>query len=332
MAVLASTYTLIDWAKEHDQDGKPVRVINMLSKQMPLLKDLQWKEANMIDGHKTVIQSGLPEAIWRAFGQGTPPTKGTTAEVKFITRQAATRSVIDIDLAKLGGKPANSRMAKAESYMEAIKQKVQERIIYGANDGAGFPGLTHFYASLTGSNASENVISAGGSAGNQTSAFLTNTGEGKIFGIYPKGLPAGIEHLDLGNGGFVMESDGNGGTYPAYADEWRFSCGLAVEDWREGARVCNIDVSDINDGTSGYLDKLRRAMTKAHYRLPNGPGPGAFWQVPRIVGEALHNMAVENTKNGTLSIKEFAGEQITTFIGVPVRINDSILVTESVVS
>lgn len=332
MAVNASTYTLIDWAKENDQDGKPVRVINMLSKQMPLMKDLQWKEANMNDGHKTVVLSGLPEAIWRMIGQGTPSSKGTVSEVKFVTRQAATRSVLDIAIAQLGGNPGQRRMANAERFMEAIKQKVQERLIYGANDAAGFPGLTHYYASLTGSAAAENVISAGGSAGNQTSAFLINSGEGKIFGIYPNGMPAGVEHLDLGNGGFIMESDGAGGTYPAYADEWRFNCGLAVEDWREGARVCNIDISDLNDGTSGYLEKVLRAMTKAHYRLPNGPGPGAFWQVPRIVAEALHNGAVERTKNGTLSIREFGGEQVTHFIGVPVRINDSILVTESVVS
>lgn len=331
MAVLDSVYTLIDWAKEHDQDGKPVRVVRMLAKRMPILKEMLWKEANMIDGHKTTIETGLPEAIWRVLGRGTPSSKGTVAEVKFKTAQASTQSTIDKDLAELGGNPGEARMQRADRFMEAITQKVNERLIYGANNYEGFPGLTHYYAALTGSNASDNVISCDGSAGDQTSAFLCNWGEGRGFGIYPKGLAAGVDHLDLGKGSWALATDEDGNQYPAYMDEWRFNCGLAIEDWREFVRVCNIDVSDLEAATSGYHEKLLRKMTKAHYRLPNGPGPQAQWMVPRFLAEHLHNAAVART-SATLTLKNFGGEEIPAFIGVPIRVNDGILVTESVVS
>lgn len=332
MTTLPSVYTYADWAKEHDQNGKPVRVINMLSRKSPLLRTALIMEGNLPLGHKTELLTGLPDAIVKRFGKGIPTSKGTTTEVTFECSAFATRSQIDKALAELGGvdKVSAARMKRSERFMEAITRKYENQMFYGANGDEAFPGLAAYYGSLSGSNASENVISAGGSAGDQTSAFLVNWGPDQVSQFYPAGTPAGIDHIDVGDGKWVNVQDDNGDGMLVYIDEWTLWAGLAVEDWRHAARVCNLDVSDLNAATTGYYDTVLRAMNKAHYRIPE-IGPNARWYVPRFMAEQFHNIAVAKSA-GNLSVDTFDGKPITKFIGVPIEISDNILVTETAVS
>lgn len=326
----AGVYTYIDWAKEHDANGKPVRMINMLTKRSPVMRTAHIFKGNQPLGHKTELITGLPEAVIKRFNKGVAKSKGSSTEVTFEMAQFATASSIDYDLARLGGNPNDKRIRRADKYMEAITQKYENQFFYGANGDEAYPGLCAYYSSLTGSNASDNVISALGSSGNQTSGFFLNWGEERVGQAYPEGFEGGVEHIDTSPGGPIYEDDGDGGRNLVLTDEWRLWASLVLEDWRHGVRVCNIDVSDLEANTSGYLETVLRKLTKGYYRLPEVTAATRLY-LPRFMGEMLHNAAVARL-SGNLTVENWEGRPVTKFIGVPIELSDNISVTEGVVS
>lgn len=331
MATLDNLYTYIDWAKEHDANGKPVRIINMLAKRSALLRTAHIFTGNQTLGHKTEQLTGLPTAVVKRFNKGVPTSKGTTTEVTFEMAQFATRSELDYDLARLGGNPGEKRIRRADRYMEAIKQAYETQMFYGANGDEAFPGMAAYYGSLTGSNASENVISATGSAGSQTSMFIADWGPDKVGQAYPEGFEGGVEHIDCSPGNApISVPDEDGNTKLVLADEWRLWASFVNEDWRCAGRLCNIDVSDLNDNTSGYMELVLRKLTKLYYRLPEITA-GTRIYAPRFMAEMLHNAAVQRM-SGNLTAETWEGRPITKFIGVPIELSDNISVAEAVVS
>lgn len=331
MSTLASVYSYLQWAKEHDQNGKAVRIINMLTKRSALMRTAHIMEGNQPLGHKTEQLTGLPTAVIKRFNKGFAASQGSSSEVTFEMAQFATKSQIDRDLAMLGGNPGEARMRRADRYMEALTQTYETQMFYGANGDEAFPGFAAYYSSLTGSNISENVITASGASGSQCSSYFVSWGMERISQAYPKGFEGGVEHIDASPNGPIYQADIDGtGQTLYFVDEWRLWASLVLEDWRYGVRVCNQDVSDLNANTSGYLETVLRAWTKAYYRLPE-VNAGTRIYAPRLMAEMLHNAAV-NRATGTLTVGEFEGRPVTKFIGIPIEYTDNLLLTESVVS
>src|SRR3546814_8750597 len=60
-------------------------------------------------------------------------------------------------------------------------------------------GLSEHYNSLSGADSGDNIINASGDS-DRASIWLIGWSPQTIFGVYPKGTQAGIEHNDLGEG------------------------------------------------------------------------------------------------------------------------------------
>lgn len=340
--------TLHDVAKSLDPDGKTSTVVELLNQTNEIITDMNWMEGNLPTGHETTVRTGLPTAIWRQLYQGVPASKSGRAKITDSVGMLETRAEVDVEAVNLNGHDKDFRLSESRSFFETLNQQFAQTLIYGntAINPERFMGLAPRYSTLTGATNSVNVIGCGSGASgaaagsDNTSVWLVVWGRETITGIYPKGSTAGLSHQDLGE---YDAFDGNQNRFRALGDLWKWKCGLTVRDWRYAVRICNIDVSDLValTGTQAVTAStfILRAMTRALARIPAmGMGTPVFY-ANRTVREFLSIAAMEKTSNvlkyqdglnqlGTVTAGSVAGGTIT-FQGVPVRLCDQILTTET---
>lgn len=338
MATLANTnLTLADWAKRQDPDGKPARIIELLSQSNEIIEDMVFKEGNLPTGHRTTVRSGLPDVAWRKLNYGVQPSKSTTVQVDDTCGMLEAWSVADKDLAELNGDVGAFRMSEANAFLEGMNQEFAQTLIYG-NSGTepeAFTGLALRYSSLSAANG-QNILSAGGASGN-TSVWLVGWGDNTIHGIYPKGSSAGLQHNDRG---LEVVTDAAGGKYLAYHDNFQWKTGLAVRDWRYAVRIANIDVAALAAATGTQATtaatELIKLMSRAIDRIPNFGGIKPVFYANRTVRSHLRIQGL-NKSNNALSVQEALsqfGMPMTNMQlhGIPIRLCDAILNTEAAVA
>jgi hypothetical protein len=330
MAPLATNaMTLVDLAKTLDPDGKPARIIELLSQTNELLTDMLFVEGNLKTGHMTTVRTGLPAVFWRLINQGVQPSKAHNAQIEEQTGMLEAYSQVDKDLAELGGNPGAVRMSEARAFIEAMGQEVAQTLFYGTLAAPEeFVGLTPRYSSKSAGNA-ENIIDAGGTGSDNASIWEIAHGEETFHGIYPQGSSAGLKHEDLG----LETADNAGGVSGAlqrvYRDHWQWKVGIALRDWRYVVRICNIDVSDIVAGTAPPAANIVRMMADADERIPNNLGRRAFYMnrtMRRYLRFQEHDAVVAG---GGLTYSNIAGQSIMMFGEVPIRRVDALLNTEA---
>lgn len=343
MATLGTTaLTYADWAKRTEEYGIPA-IVELLSQTNEILLDMMVVEGNLPTGHKTTVRTGLPTATWRLLNYGVPNAKSTTAQITDTCGNLETYSVIDKDIADLNNNTSEFRMSEAMAFLEGMNQQMATTLIYGntAVNPERFMGLAPRYNSVSTSTAqtAANVIDMGGTGSTNTSIWIVTWGPNTMHGIFPKGKITGLQHRDMGEWP-VQDSSNN--TYQAYRDHFKWELGLSVRDWRYIARLANIDVTLLNGASAA---NLINGLVRALYRLPTASPMMSGVQTSdapsiqgmmgrtviycnRVVRTYLDLQAMNKT-NVLLQMREFQGEVVTTFRGVPVRTVDAILNTEA---
>jgi hypothetical protein len=330
MSTLASNcLTLADWAKRLDPNGKTPQIVELLSQTNEVLSDMKFMEGNLPTGHRTTVRTSLPSVSWRLINQGVSPSKSTTAQVDESCGILEAWSEVDVELAKLNGNTAAFRLSEAQAFIEAMNQEMAQTLFYG-NTGTApeeFNGFATRYNATSNANG-QNII-LGGAAGGQTdctSIYLIVWGSQTIHGIFPKGSKAGLDHQDHGET-TVETTAGVGGTrMRAYQDQWTWKCGVAVRDWRYAVRVANIDISSDN---ADYID----LMTKAVHRIPAlGMGSAAFY-MNRTIRQRLDLLRRSDiSTGGGITYENVDGKIVPSFRGIPIRVCDALLETETAIS
>ena len=344
MAVLGGTaLTYMDWAKRLDDNYKIASIIELLSQTNEILDDMLVVEGNLPTGHKTTVRTGIPSATWRLLNYGVPNAKSTTAQIVDSCGNLEVYSVIDKDIADLNGNTAAFRMSESKAFIEGMMQQMASTVIYGntAVYPERFMGLAPRFNTVSTATAQSaaNVIDAGGTGSTNTSIWLVVWGADTCHGIFPKGKITGLQHRDMGE---WPVQDANGNTYQAYREHFKWELGMTVRDWRYVVRICNIDVTTLDDATPPNLLTL---MVRALHRLPTGApsysavtrsdattivgamGRAAFY-CNRVIRTYLDIQAMNKT-NVWLTQDQFDGKVITMFRGVPIRTCDAILNTEA---
>lgn len=332
----ATVLTLLDWAKRLDPDGKVADVVELLSQENPVLDDILFKEGNLPTGHQTTVRTGLPSVFWRLLNQGVQPSKSTSAQITEGLGMLEAWSEVDKDLAELNGNVSAFRMSEAKAFLEAMAQEFAQTLFYGNSSTAPeeFNGLAVRYSSLSAANA-QNVITAGGSDSDLSSIWLVCWGENSVHGIFPKGSKAGVFHEDLGLQTVTSTAGIGGERLRAYQEHWQWKGGLVVKDWRYAVRIPNIDISNLRDKTSAA--DLVELMIKATHRPPRGGMQSGsvkkVFYMNRSVFQYLDIQRRDDVQaGGGLVYKDVDGQELPTFRGVPIRVCDALLETESAVS
>jgi hypothetical protein len=332
MATLgANVLTLADHAKRLDPDGKVPSIVELLSQSNSILEDMLWMEGNLPTGHRTTVRTGLPTVAWRLLNQGVQPSKSTTAQVDEQCGMLEAWSEVDKDLAMLNGNTAAFRLSEAQAFIEAMNQEMASTLFYG-NAGLApeeFTGLSIRYSDPAATNG-QNVIDAAGAGSDNASIWLVAWGSQTIHGIFPKGSKAGLMHEDLGEV-TVETSAGVGGTrMRAYQDHFQWKCGVALKDWRYVVRIGSIDISNLVAKSSAA--DLIELMIKAIHRLPNmGLGKPVFY-MNRTVFQMLDIQRRDDVvTGGGLIYADVDGKLVPTFRGIPIRVVDALVETETAV-
>ena len=323
-----SVLTLADWAKRLDPDGKIPMIVELLEQTNEILIDMLWLEGNLPTGHRVTVRTGLPTVAWRLLNQGITPSKSTTAQIDEAVGLLEAWSSVDVELAKLNGNTAEFRLSEARAFIEAMNQEMAATLFYG-NSGLApeeFTGLSVRYSSLSAANA-QNIIDAGGTSSNNSSIWLVGWGEQSIFGIFPKGSKAGLEHNDLGEETVEVAGGIAGALMRAYRDQWKWKSGIALKDWRYVVRIVNIDVAGLVAETAAA--NITKLLIKAIHRIPNlGVGKNVIY-ANRTIMEFLDIQRYDNgIAGGVFSLREIDSKWIPFFRNIPMRTCDALLETE----
>lgn len=347
MAIIGSTaLTYADWAKRMNDNGRVATIIELLSQTNEILDDMLVVQGNLPTGHKTTVRTGLPQATWRLLNQGVPNAKSTTAQITDTCGNLETYSVIDKDIADLNGNTAEFRLSEVRAFLEGMSQQVATTLIYGNQfvNPERFTGFAPRYSTTNTSNSqtANNVLDAGGVGSTNTSIWIVTWGSDTWHATFPKGKITGLQHKDMGE---WPVQDSNGNTYQAYRDHFKWEIGLVGRDWRYAARIANIDVTQLTGVSAANLINL---IVRAIYRLPTQPvSAGAIQSsdTPAVRGDmgrtviycnrvirTYLDLQAMNKTNVLLQLREFNGQVVTTFRGIPIRTVDAILNNEAALS
>jgi hypothetical protein len=143
--------------------------------------------------------------------------------------------------------------------------------------------------------------------------------------------------------------DANGNPYQGLQTHFKWDCGVTVRDWRWGVRICNIDVTALtkNPLSGGSGPDLLDLMSQALYKVPALPRPASSIQTMvnarqgtpiamtkpafycnRTLKSFIDRQA-QNKPNMLLQQDQFAGMAVTNFRGVPIKVSDALINTET---
>lgn len=330
--------TLSELTKQLDPDGQLADVAAVLNETNEILDDMPFYEANETTAHTLTVDASIPEGTWRKLNEGIEPKKGTTAQISETIGLLEQRSEVDVVLARMSRDVARYRMNEDRRIIEGLNQQLAEMLIYGnpATTPAGYLGLAERYDSLgmpTGKPAAtvagmDHVLGCGGSTASvQSSIWLVGWGESSVFGIYPKGSPAGLEREDLGE---IDCYDASSNVFRGLATHYRIQQGIAVKDWRYIVRIANVEISAAIDEAA--INSLVDAMIDATNAIPHLGNCRPVFYMNRAVRSRFEKAAYRKS-NMALNLSDVYGIQNQLNIsGIPLKQTDALLSTESVLT
>lgn len=313
------------------ENGKLATVVEMLSQSNEILDDAVAVEGNLDSGMRTTLRTGIPQGTWRRFYTGVQPGRSTTSQVEIRCAQVASLVQIDTDLADLAGRKAEVLASETRAHVEGLTQQVGAAMFYGnqVTSPEQISGLALHYNSTT-AESGDNLIRAGGAGSDNASIWLVGWDENATTLVYPKGLKGGLTVKDCGIQRVVDATGAGGASYEAYVVDLKWNIGLAVRDWRQNVRLCNIDVSNAEGGTDPGFNTYLQEMLERVQDL--NKGRFAFY-MNRTMRRLLSRYTRADIKaGGGMTHETVQGKRVTMFDGIPIRTCDQLLNTESTVS
>jgi hypothetical protein len=203
------------------------------------------------------------------------------------------------------------------SFVEGLGQTMAATMIYGnsATTPEKFTGIAPRLASIS---ATTNVINEGGTGSDLCSIFVIDWSPTGAYMIYPKNTTAGLEHKDKG---IQIATDSSNNKYEAYVDKFVWKAGMVVQNSKSIGRIANIE----STGASNTFDEdnlitLLNRMTK---------GPGRRIYCNQTVMTQMEIRAKDKTNIHYTTVNDVAPGPVTLFKGVPVRLVEQMLITET---
>jgi hypothetical protein len=314
--------TLLELAKRSN-NGNFLEIAEVLNEINEVLQDGIWVEANQVTSHIGTQRTHLPSGSWKQINVGIAKSASATKQVTEPVGVLEDYSIVDKRLVDLASDPMKFRSDEDIAHVEGMSQTIADGIIYGsiATTPEAFNGFATRY-NLT---SMANVYGAGGTGSDTTSLWLVEWGPRKVHFLYPKGTTTIVSTKDLG-----IRPAYDSGTpslpYEAYWTHFAIAGGIYVHDDRCVQRIANIETT----GTSSILsdDDIITAMNQ----MPNPSTiAGVKMYVNRTLKTQLEILAKDKSNVNYTSDNAF-GAPITRFRGVPVRLCEAIVDTETAIS
>lgn len=339
MATLVQSYmSLADVYKRTKGSEGIADIIELMNDtSQDILTDFVSMECNDGTKHTHTVRTGLPDVSWGALYEGIPQSKSSTQQVDDTTGFVRARSSVDkmvLDLA--GDNRLAVRASESVPFIESMAQELITSLFY--HNPASNPrlpkGLGARFGAKADKGAGNQIVEGGGTGSDNTSIWMVTWGANDFCALYPKGTQGGIKQEDKGE---QRELDANGNPYFIEEEVFTAHMGFAQKDWRNTARIANIDVSDMQAGNVDMYGLLRQAYYKLHRRRQskvygqNNPGRTVIYCNTGVL-EVLDALQT-NSGSGDNSIRlrpmEIEGKEVMTYRGMPIRETDALLNTEA---
>lgn len=330
-AIGADNPTLLDIAKGVDPNGRLAKVVNLMKQRSSIVEDAVWMEGNMPTGHRVTSTVGLPSASWNRVNKGVATSKHKDSQYDEACGLLESASEVDARLQRIYGadKFAAYRSRMDMAHQLNMVQTLEEAFFYQTTSSTpeSLNGLTPRYDVTTAESGGAQIIKAdsGASGADQTSAWFVKWGEDATHCIYPQGSMGGLESKDMG---LVELEDVAGAKYPGYKTYHSWMPGLVVNDYRQNVRVCNIDTGALAASGTNIIE----ALIRGYSQIQNPDGGRLRLYMNRTLFTFLHLQTRKEAIANPAVVTVVEGKPVMTFMGIPVRISDSIRITEAVVS
>lgn len=316
-----SQYTLVELAKRTN-NGNLLEIAEVLSITKEMFQDAVWVEANQTASHVGTKRTNLPSGTHRQANQGVASEASSTKQVAEPICRLEAHSRVDEAILDLAPDKAKARSQEDLAFVEGLGQTIETNMIYGDIDTN--PEQIDGLATRYDATADANVIGASGTGNDTTSLWIIEWGPMKVHMIYPKGSQAGLQTEDMGK---QLVTNDSGSTYFwAWFTKFVAWYGLYVHDDRCVQRIANIETS----GSTNTLDD--NDIIEALNLLPQAGGGGSTAiYVNRTLKTQLEILAKDKTNVNYTSDNAF-GVPVTRFRGIPVRLCESIVNTESAIT
>jgi hypothetical protein len=322
--------TLFDVARAKDSKGRLTRIVNLMKQRSSIVEDAVWLPANGNMKHTVTSVVGLPSPVWGRINKGIATTKHKEAQYEETMGMMEDASEIDARIKRIEGPNFAAYRARADDNKQlAMVQTLETAVIYQTTvaQPEAINGLAPRYDVTTQPSGGAQIIKAdsGASGSDQTSAWYVKWAEDACHMIYPEDGNMGIETKDMGE---VELEDAAGAKYPGYKTYFNWIAGLVVEDYRQVVRVCNIDTGALSPSGTNIVE----ALVRGYHRIQNPEGGRLRLYMNRTLMTFLHLQARKEGIANPVLTTVIEGRPVMTFMGVPIRLTDSILDTEAVVS
>ena len=230
--------------------------------------------------------------------------------------------------------------------IESFGQEISRVMFYGDASKIAEPvGLCHYYDKCENAGVTPHTVSAFNcidgssfyngnnvnSGSDNTSVWFVTWGPTAVHGIYPAATTAGFKEESLG---YHTAQDSLGNQFQIYRTHYQWDAGFCVRDWRAAVRIANLDMSNLANpqATTPAADLLalfNKAYYKLKYRGYSGAAAGrtAIYCRPEIL-EFLDNQT-RKTSNLLLNYSDVQGKPVLNYRGIPIRVQQSLLATET---
>lgn len=306
-------------AATHNNELLPI--MEVISEVNPIVFDSPVTEATDMVSHRGSRRTALPAPIWTKIGNGW--TTGFARQQPF-TEGIGTlklREQINKDLLRIQPDPEGYVAGQERAFQEGFAQEVANTIFYGSSVTA--PEEIDGFHVRRPSIASKSVYNNGETTGSVTSAFLCQWYPGEFGLLRPRFDPAvGLTREPMPDQ-LLDGDDGNKAWFKVV--EWAWNLGLLVGDERRLKRIANINPtwSDAH-----RLDS--RVLIQAQNDFVDKTTPIIMYCNTSVATQL--DIDAELKGNVTWSTDNPWGMPIRSFRGMPVRVCDAIIDTESVLS
>lgn len=322
---------IVDIATMKDPSGKIGKVAEIYNQSNPMIDHIPFIEGNLDTGERVLARTSLGSPTWRRINEGVTPSKATQTQIDEVTGLLEDWSEVDEKLLKMAGDKEGLLLNQSRAKMEAMAQEMVGTFLYGnvLTSPKEFHG---FFSRLDSLNQTASsgpiVLSAGGTTTDLTSILAVKWGEGKVYGIYPKGSKAGLEFNTLG----LETKDESGALRRVHRSQMIWEAGLAVADFRYVAALRNIDMSDLASfGTSTDTSRnlLNDILDMISYLPSDGQEPHLY--VNRAVWAGLSKMALDPA-NRAVTQAVVDGKLMNHLFGCPVYKLDQFVTEATAIS
>jgi len=323
MSTLTS-YSYMNLAEAMKRENYPdaAGLLGELQKNNEFLDHCPWFPATHGTYNEQTQATRLGKGAFSKANSAIPVISSGTSTIQEPVKMYEGESIVDDRILRTARFPERVRDSEDILSLEGAFQDWVKNVFYG-NEGTepdNFRSLARRRASL-----GTYCVSAGGSGGDTTSAWIIEFGRSAFHLAYPPGDGSpGLKNIDKGLQR-VNAPDGTGQMY-AWVRYYAIEGALVLRNERCLLRYANIEIS----GTSNTFDFKTFATLRNKLQ---SVGRNAVVFMNRDLKGQMEAVAYGDVKNGALTIRDIQGMGPVTYImGIPIALAECITSTETAVT